>query len=239
MNQIWPLIKVCGIRNKEDAETALQNGANSIGLLVGLTHKAEDKIDENCGKSIADIVRNKFPHVRIVLVTHLLDPIVVQRIAEYVGVTAIQIHDDMSVENIKKLRTDMPLIELIKAIHIEGSGPSAMREAISKAHLYAPHVDALLTDSKSMDSDGRLRIGGTGKRHDANVGRSLVETFSNLPVVLAGGLTPENVEEAIQQIKPAGIDANSGLENPDGFKDAQKVKRFAEAGNKIRQFSMV
>ena len=234
----WPLIKVCGIRNNDDAETALENGANTIGLLIGLTHKAEDKIDEKSGKDIAALVRNKYPDARIVLVTHLLDPAEIKRIAENVGVTAIQVHDDMSVEDIRKLRTDMPLIELMKAIHIEGSGQAATQDAIAKAHLYAPYVDALLTDSKSVDPDGQIRIGGTGKRHDPNVGRSLVEAFPKMPVVLAGGLTPDNVEEAIRQIHPAGIDANSGLENPDGLKDRQKVARFAQAGAKIPQFRM-
>lgn len=229
----WPLIKVCGIQNIDDAEIALKNGANTIGLLIGLTHKAEDKIDEKSGKEIADMVREKYPDARIVLVTHLLDPIEVKRIAENVGVTAIQIHDDMSVDDIYRLRREMPSIELIKAIHIEGTGQSATQDAIAKAHLYAPCVDALLTDSKSVDPDGQVRIGGTGKRHDPNVGKSLVEAFPKMPVILAGGLTPDNVEEAIQQIHPAGIDANSGLEKSEGFKDGQKVARFAQAGARI------
>jgi len=85
MNRSWPMIKVCGIRNKRDAETVLEKGANSIGLLIGLTHKAEDHVDEQTGKEIADLVRMKYPDARIVLVTHLLDPVEVKRIAENVG----------------------------------------------------------------------------------------------------------------------------------------------------------
>lgn len=236
MRKAWPLIKVCGIRNNEDAEIALKNGANSIGLLIGLTHKAEDKIDEESGKTITAMVRNKYPDARIVLVTHLLDPLEIKRIAENVGVTAIQVHDDMSVDNIRVLRAAMPLIELMKAIHIEGSGPSAAQDAIARANLYAPYVNVLLTDSKSTDPDGQLRIGGTGKRHDPNVGRSLVQAFPRMPVVLAGGLTGDNAQEAIQSIQPAGIDANSGLETSAGFKDPTKIHKFAQAGMTIPPF---
>ena len=236
MNRSWPMIKVCGIRSKGDAETVLEKGANSIGLLIGLTHKAEDHVDEQTGKEIAELVRMKYPDARIVLVTHLLDPEEVKRIAENVGVTTIQVHGDMRVEDIRILRAQVPSVELIKTIHIEGGGASAAKNAIERARLYAPYVDALLTDSQGIDSDGQIRIGGTGRRHDADVGRLLVQAFPEVPVILAGGLNPGNVESAIQHIKPAGIDANSGLETLHGTKDGQKVQCFVEAGRKIPVF---
>lgn len=236
MKRSWPIIKVCGIRNKADAETALENGANSIGLLIGLRHKAEDQIDEQTGKHIADLVLAKYPEARIVLVTHLLDPAEVKRIAENVGVTSIQLHDDMRVEDVRKLRAQMLSIELIKTIHIEGQGQSAARNAIEKARRYARYLDAISTDSKCIDSDGQIRIGGTGRRHSVVAGRLLVHAFPQLPVILAGGLKPGNVESAIRQIRPTGIDANSGLETPDGAKDGRKIARFAEAGRKIPPF---
>lgn len=232
----WPVIKVCGIRNRADAETALESGANSIGLLIGLRYKAEDQIDEQTGRDIADMVRRKYPEARIALVTHLLDPVEVKRLAESVGVTTIQVHDDMRVGDIGNLRAQMPSIELIKTIHIEGRGQIAARNAIRKARRYAPYLDAISTDSKGTDPDGQIRIGGTGKRHSIAGGQLLVQALPQLPVILAGGLKPGNVEAAIRQIKPAGIDANSGLETPDGSKDSRKIARFAEAGRKIPPF---
>jgi phosphoribosylanthranilate isomerase len=236
LKKAWPLVKVCGIRNESDARIALENGANSVGLLIGLTHKAEDKIDEESGRRIAAMVRAEYPETRIVLVTHLLDPADVKRIAEYVGVTSIQAHDNMSVADIQTLRAAMPGIELMKAIHIEGTGKAATQDAIAKAGSYAPYVDVLLTDSKSVDPDGQLRIGGTGKRHDPKVGRALVDAFPQMPVVLAGGLNADNVADAIRQIRPAGIDANSGLEDADGYKDAGKISVFAQVGQTIPEF---
>ena len=232
----WPLIKVCGIQTPDEARISLQHGANTIGLLIGITHKAEDKITSEKGYEIAQVVRQEFPNARITLVTHLLEPQEVINIAESVGVTAIQIHDEMTPENVAILRLKMPNIELFKAIHIQQNGvlttQDAAQKIIEKASRYSRFIDAFITDSKSIEKNGEMRIGGTGKRHDPTIGRALVEAFPNIPVILAGGLNDSNIEEAIQAINPAGIDANSGLENPDGSKNIEKIQIFAEAGRR-------
>ena len=230
MRNNWPLIKVCGIQTVDEAILAAKSGANTIGLLLGLTHRAEDKIDAERGAGITRFMRDAFPDVRIVMVTHLLVPMEVERIAKGVGVDAIQIHDDMTAENVGHLRTRMPGVEIFKAIHIDGAGPEAVSRVVAKAAEYAPYVDAFFTDSKSVDPDGAVRIGGTGKRHDPNVARLLIEAFPEKPVVLAGGLNPGNVAQAIQDVCPAGIDANSGLENERSEKDFEKMVAFAVAG---------
>ncbi len=229
----WPLIKVCGIQTPAEGLLALENKANSIGLLIGLTHKALDKIDIEQGVKISLAVRERFPLARIVLVTHLLDPAEVQSIVERVHVTAIQIHDDMPPDSVAQLRRSLPGTEIFKTIHIEGTGDAALSAVIAKAQAYAPHIDAFFTDSKTTDTDGQVRIGGTGKRHDAQIARRLIAAFPTIPVILAGGLNPENVAAAIEEIRPAGIDANSGLENPDGSKNAQKILTFAQIGKKF------
>ena len=224
----WPLIKVCGIRTPEEGLLALSSGANTIGVLVGLTHKANDEVTPEMARNIRAIVHAAYIKARVVMVTHLLDHKAVIDRATLIGADAVQIHDNMSLAHIKRLRTALPSIEIIKAIQIGDDDPATL---IAYARNYEPYVDAFLTDSKAIDADGRLRIGGTGKRHDAVTGRKLVEAFPHKPVVLAGGLNPENVMDAILDIGPAGIDANSGLENPDGSKNATKINKFAAAGN--------
>ena len=107
---------------------------------------------------------------------------------------------------------------MIKAINVtDGS-------AVEQAKVYEPFSDMILLDTKS----GR-RIGGTGKTHDWNISKKIVEQI-DVPVVLAGGLNPENIKEAVKKVMPFGIDANSGLEHKDGSKDLEKVRKFAEAG---------
>ncbi len=209
---------------------ALSAGANSIGLLVGLTHRAEDKIDEATAIAICNEAHNRFSDARVVLVTHLIDPVAVEGLAVLIGVDSIQVHDDMCPDDVRRLREALPDVELFKAVHIEANVHDAIESVIQYATRYEAYVDGFLTDSKSIDPDGQLRIGGTGKRHDPAVGAALVKAFPGKPVILAGGLNGENAAQAILDIGPAGIDANSGLENPDGSKNEGKIRQFATAG---------
>ena len=83
-------------------------------------------------------------------------------------------------------------------------------------------VDAFILDTLDLAND---KVGGTGLVHDWNISRKVVQEVSK-PVILAGGLTPENVGEAIWFVKPYGVDASSGLKASDGFKDKTKVINF-------------
>jgi phosphoribosylanthranilate isomerase len=87
----------------------------------------------------------------------------------------------------------------------------------------APHVDALLLDSGNQ-SLAVKELGGTGRTHDWRVSRSIVEA-SPVPVFLAGGLKPENVADAIESVRPFGLDVCSGVRT-EGRLDAEKLKRF-------------
>lgn len=214
-NNFLPFIKVCGIQTLEDALLCLDAGANTLGFLVGLTHLAEDKI---CSEQAGPIIAQIKDRARTVMVTHLTDPDEVTKIAKKIGVSTIQIHDDMPVEAIKILRETLPGLTLIKAVHVIGN------DALQKARLFEDSVDFILLDSRTKD-----RLGGTGVTHDWNISRQIV-LQSKLPVILAGGLNPSNIDAAIESVKPAGIDANSGLENREGRKDFQKVAAFVKAG---------
>lgn len=209
------LIKVCGVQSVDEASGCIKAGANMIGLLLGLTHIAEDEVTAETAKEIVISVPD---NIRTVMVTHLLDFKKIAKIAKFVGVSSIQIHDELPVQDIIKLRELCPKLELIKAIHVTGM------DALEKASEYAPHVDMLLLDSRTKE-----RLGGTGQTHDWDISRQIVSAI-NIPVILAGGLTHENVRKAIDKVQPAGIDANSGLEHSDGSKDFTKIAAFAKAG---------
>lgn len=206
-------VKACGIQTHNEAEMAIDAGVDYLGFLIGLTHKAEDKTTAG---TTAEIIKNLPGHVTPVMVTHLLDPEEIFVLAEKAGVRAIQIHDDLPCEGIRHLRSKLPDITLIKAVHVQSS------EAIEKAHQYSqmPELDIILLDSRTPD-----RLGGTGLTHDWDISREIVQK-SKKPVWLAGGLTPDNVQEAVRKVLPAGVDANSGLEGPDGIKSEEKLKAF-------------
>ncbi|MGF6603288.1 phosphoribosylanthranilate isomerase [Paraburkholderia sp. GAS448] len=212
------VIKACGIQSISEAEAAIEAGVNTIGLLMGITHVAEDKITVERGKLIVQAVPEG---IRTVMVTHLLDVEEIASIAEFTGVSAIQIHDDLPVEGLLELRKRLRGRELIKAVHVMSE------TAVVDAKALADYADALILDSRTKD-----RLGGTGLTHDWNVSRRIVESVG-VPVILAGGLNPENVESAIKLVKPAGIDANSGLEHLDGSKSSKKIRQFAVAGHAL------
>ena len=176
-------VKVCGIQTREEADAAVDCGATALGFLVGLTHSAEDEI----GESEARAVVGRLPTgTEAVLVTHLLDPERVAGLAASVGAHTVQIHGEMAVADLRRLRALTPSARLLKAVHVTGEG--ALGDALS----HAAHADALVLDSRTAD-----RLGGTGRTHDWSISARIVDTVAPLPVYLAGGLRPENVAEAV------------------------------------------
>lgn len=211
-------IKVCGIRDLSDALTCIAAGVDALGFLVGITHVAEDKIDPvKARKLIAQLP----PFVNTVAVTHLTDPHEIREIVLATGADTVQLHADILLENITVLRQLLPQHKLIKCVHVSG------REATETAKLWEPLVDALLLDSRTKE-----RLGGTGLVHDWKISREIVEQ-SKKPVILAGGLTPENVADAIIVVRPYAVDANSGLEDSMGQKDETKVRAFVTRARSV------
>jgi phosphoribosylanthranilate isomerase len=204
-------VKICGNRSKRDLEISLGMGADAVGLIVGIRHRSEDAIAPELA---AELLRLVPVFVTPVLVTHLITAKQILDIHEQVPTSAIQLHDDIPVDEILDLRKRLPHVALIKAIGIVDES------SIDAAHDIEPIVDALLLDSRTSD-----RIGGTGQVHDWSISRRIVD-IARVPVILAGGLTPENVHSAIEAVRPYGVDANSGLELPDGNKDPARVRDF-------------
>jgi phosphoribosylanthranilate isomerase len=211
-DRAMPFIKICGLESYNEAKLALDCGATALGFLVGLTHLAEDKIDVDTAR---DIVRCLPSGTNTVLVTHLTDASEIAALADAVGTRSIQVHGDVSPNEVRRLAALSPRRSLIKAVHVTG------QEAIAGARGYTGIADALVLDSRTND-----RLGGTGRTHDWSISRRIVEAVAPMPVYLAGGLGPANVAEAIAAVRPAGVDVNSGVENSGAHKDAEKLRLF-------------
>lgn len=207
-----PFVKICGIQTYEEAKAALDCGATALGFLVGLTHLAEDKISETAAK---DIIHRLPKSTNTVLVTHLLDINKIASFARFMGVSTIQVHDEVTVADMIGLRSILSDKTLLKAVHV--TGPAAVKTAMA----YKTYVDGLVLDSRTKE-----RLGGTGKVHDWSISHEIVNSTIPLPVYLAGGLTPDNVSEAIMAVNPAGVDVNSGVEDARGRKDRGKMTHF-------------
>jgi phosphoribosylanthranilate isomerase len=133
------------------------------------------------------------------------------------GVNTIQICDRLQSGTHDDLRQALPGIAIIQVIHVTGS------ESIEEAVSVAPHVHGLLVDSGNQ-SKAIKELGGTGRIHDWVISRRIRELV-DVPVFLAGGLNPENVAEAIQQVEPFGVDVCNGVRTK-GKLDEKKLSKF-------------
>ncbi len=118
----------------------------------------------------------------------------------------------------KSLRPD---IEIIKSLIVHQNNQSELEKTLDEL---TPWVDAFITDTFDPTTGAS---GATGKTHDWNVSKRLIE-MSIKPIILAGGLNPENVKRAILATHPAGVDVHTGIENPDGRKSYNLTKKFIE-----------
>ena len=208
-------VKLCGIRSRVDLVVALNAGADALGFIVGARHRTEDELTPSAA---AALVAALPPFVSSVMVTHLQEASPIIDLARQVGATTLQLQDAIEVQELQSIRSALPGVKLIKAIHVR-DGDAAV-QSIAEAITSEPLVDALLLDSRTAD-----RIGGTGLPHDWTVSRRIVEQIGK-PVILAGGLRPENLQAALETVRPAAVDVNSGIEDAAGDKDAQRAQAF-------------
>jgi len=210
-----PRIKICCIRSVAEAALAIRHGAAALGLVSAMPSGPGVIAEE----TIAEIAATVPPGVATFLLTSRRDADSIITQQRRCRVNTLQLCDSVEPGCHAKLRAALPGIALVQVIHVPG--PESVDEAMS----VADSVDALLLDSGNQ----RLAVkelGGTGRTHDWRISRKIVESV-RVPVFLAGGLTPENVQAAIHEVQPFGLDVCSGLRT-DGKLDEQKVKRFFE-----------
>lgn len=132
----------------------------------------------------------------------------------------IQLCDHLAAGTHRDLKGALPGISVVQVIHV--TGPESVEEAVQAA----PHVDAILLDSGNQKLAVK-ELGGTGRTHDWTLSRAIRERIG-IPLFLAGGLTPENVGQAIEGVGPFALDVCSGVRR-DGKLDAARLKRFFSA----------
>lgn len=199
---------------------AVRLGADAIGLLVGPEHVSRDFISPLAAQSIA---KQLPPFCNIVLATPITDVSELMRLANFIGVNILQLHGESTPEDIVQLRNNLPQIKIIKSLHIVDDSSIVMGEK------YIGVADAVLLDSIDLASK---KIGGTGKTHNWNISKKIVEEYE-IPVILAGGLNPENVADAVRFVRPYGVDVNSGTRGKDGFKDYRKMELFIKRAKNL------
>jgi phosphoribosylanthranilate isomerase len=210
-------IQVAGIIDEDEARLLVECGVDFLGFPLDPVHGEEEITEEMAGR----IVRGLRPPVQGVLITYLsLAGAILSRCQE-LGVSIVQLHGSVPLEEILRLRNAAPDLVIVRTLIVRGGNFSQLVDEVDRL---SPHVDAFLTDTFDP---GTGRWGATGKTHDWSVSRRLVER-SPRPVILAGGLTPENVRQAILDVGPAGVDVHTGVEDLEGRKNRRLVEKFVE-----------
>ncbi|MGB8647010.1 MAG: phosphoribosylanthranilate isomerase [Anaerolineae bacterium] len=204
------MIKICGITNQTDALVAAEAGADLLGF-VFYAKSPRRVLPERAREIIAE-VRQAYPHISAVGVFVNETVKNVRALIEQCGLDHVQLHGDESPE----------MVQALHPFAYKALRPHDMDQACVQLEQYckvaADRAPALLVDAFNPKL-----FGGTGERADWQIARMMA---GELPILLAGGLTAENIAEAIAAVQPYGVDVSSGVEQAPGVKDHNKVRHF-------------
>ena len=209
------LIQIAGVIDATEAQMLQQCGIRYLGFPLRLPVHREDLTE----KEAAVIIKNLAPPVFGVLITYLDEANEIAAFCHALGARIVQLHGDIKRDELKRLKTLDPKLTLIKSLVIGMHDEQALETTVTEL---SPLVAAFITDSFDPKTGAS---GATGKTHDWRVSRRLVEV-ADKPVILAGGLNPENVKKAILEVRPAGVDSHTGVEDSSGRKSREKVQQF-------------
>jgi phosphoribosylanthranilate isomerase len=207
-------VKICGITQIEQGKAIVNLGADSIGFIC--VPESSRYVTPDRLKAIADALPSKTVKVGV-FANHGVTKII--SVVQQAHLSAIQLHGAESPEFCRQLRQAIaPEIELIKAFRLKSAASLAQTTA------YLDCVDTLLLDAYHPQM-----LGGTGHTLDW---QDLAQFKPAIPWLLAGGLTPANIREALSRLQPDGIDLSSGVERSPGDKDLAKVAQLFAAINR-------
>lgn len=203
-------VKVCGLTRKRDVTAAVDAGVDAVGAIVDVPVDSPREVAPDAARRLFEDVP---PFVTTVLVTMPETVAGATDLVDAVGPDALQVHGGLSPSSVADLGTG---VEADVIVAVDATRPES-------AFAFADVADAVL-----LDSTDQWGAGGTGRTHDWDRARTLREQL-DAPVVLAGGLTPEVVDRAIETVEPYAVDVASGVETSGGVKDHDALADFVTA----------
>lgn len=202
------MVKICGITNEDDLEAATDAGTDSLGFVVGVPSSPR-----NLSIPIARRLIDKVPDgVNSVAVTVFDNVDRLRRVFAELKPDYLQIHGDLS-----QMLAQLSEIRDRAIVAVDGGAKEASNVATELSRTF----QFILLDTAS---DGGL--GGTGKIHDWHSSGRIRSKIHPAHLILAGGLNPRNVGEAVRVVKPFGVDVSTGVEKKPGLKDFEKMREF-------------
>ena len=208
-------IKICCMQNTLEVEQAIGAGVDAIGLVSAMP-SGPGVIDDDAIEEVAAYAKGKIETFLLTSLTSASD--IIGQYRRFMPDT-LQLVDAVGEEDYREIRKRLPEARLVQVIHVRGES------AVEEARIYQRLADALLLDSGNPGLKVKT-LGGTGKTHDWQVSRKIVEAV-DVPVYLAGGLNPANAAEAVKTVGPWGLDVCSGIRKA-GLLDESMLRRFME-----------
>jgi phosphoribosylanthranilate isomerase len=206
-------VKICGIRDEAHALAAVEAGADFIGLVLA---PGKRQVSPAQAREIADAVKKSSAATKVVGVFVNAPVFQINEIADFCALDVIQLSGNESWEDCREIANPV-----IKAIRIGRQSPEDICAELSAAsRLLARRRFVTL-----LDSEVEGKYGGTGESFNWNLAQEVAKRF---PVIIAGGLDPQNVAILIKRVSPWGVDVSTGVES-NGLKDASKIRAFIEA----------
>jgi phosphoribosylanthranilate isomerase len=214
------LIQIAGVIDAAEAEMLQQCGIRYLGFPLRLPVHREDLTE----RTAAAIITSLRPPCFGVLITYLAEASAIAAFCRNLVARIVQLHGEIDRRELERLKVLDPALTVIKSLVIGMHETKALEAMVRDL---SPVVDAFITDTFDPKSGAS---GATGKTHDWRVSRRLVE-LAERPVILAGGLTPENVKRAIVEVRPAGVDSHTCVEDSTGRKSREKMQQFVLEAN--------
>jgi phosphoribosylanthranilate isomerase len=206
-------IKICCISSIEEAKSAIESGADAIGLVAKMPSgpgPIPDDLIKLIAKSVPPLIGT------FLLTSETSAPKIIKHHIK-TQTNTIQIVDLLSTGTYSQIKEALPFVKIVQVIHVIDS------KSVDLAVTISDQVDALLLDSGNPNLKIK-ELGGTGRVHNWTLSRQIRDN-SKCPVILAGGLKPENVKQAIEEVKPFAIDVCSGVRT-NGMLDRKKLSEF-------------
>lgn len=236
-------IKICGIRSPEEIELADMYGADAVGFITEVPVESPRKIDSDTAESLVSKVPKGLNSVLVIMPENSARAL---ELIEKVKPDIVQIHSMLSLSELKIIKEEagIPIIKTLSVPAREESSEEKVKIAKKEENVRKEEktedgafvsrlIDQIrlleetaVVDSILLDTGKAGKAGGTGSVHNWTISKRIAEE-TKLPLILAGGLKPENVLEAIKIVSPYAVDTASGVETC-GKKDAMKIKSFIE-----------
>jgi len=224
-------VKLCGTTSRDDARLAAEAGADWFGVVVETAFSPRSLTLEQARELFTD------PPLPAVALVFEMPESRLTELIQTLAPTAVQFLSPERPEVLQRLKTKFPQVELWQSIHLPPTGEDVDLHPVQQAietYLQAG-IDRLLFDTAAVVA-GKKKFGGTGMTADWSIIRRVLDTIrGRVPVLLAGGINPDNAAAGLAEVEPDGLDLCSGVEAAPGRRDPEKVRALMAA---VRQFAM-